>query len=68
MEYRTLGKTGVKVSCLCMGTLTFGNETDEAGAAKIFRRCREAGINCFDTADAYNGGRTEEILGRLMAD
>lgn len=68
MEYRFLGKTGVRVSCLCMGTLTFGNETDEAAAARIFHRCREAGINFFDTADAYNGGRTEEILGKLVPD
>ncbi len=66
MEYRVLGKTGVKVSCLCLGTLTFGNESDEAACAAIFHRCRDAGINFFDTANAYNGGRAEEILGKLI--
>lgn len=66
MKYRTLGRTGVQVSCLCMGTMLFGKETSEEAAAEMFRRCREAGVNFFDTADAYNQGRSEEILGRLM--
>ncbi len=66
MEYRVLGKTGVKVSCLCLGTLTFGNESDEGASAAIFHRCREAGINFFDTANAYNAGRSEEIMGKLI--
>jgi aryl-alcohol dehydrogenase-like predicted oxidoreductase len=56
----------VQVSCLCMGTMLFGKETSEEAAAEMFRRCREAGVNFFDTADAYNQGRSEEILGRLM--
>ena len=66
MKYRILGKTGVQVSCLCMGTMLFGKETSEEASSEIFRRCREAGVNFFDTADAYNQGRSEEILGRLM--
>lgn len=67
MEYRTLGRTGVQVSCLCMGTMSFGGEADEATAAAMFHRCREVGINFFDTANVYNAGRSEEILGGLIA-
>jgi aryl-alcohol dehydrogenase-like predicted oxidoreductase len=67
MEYRFLGNTGVKVSALCFGTMSFGGDADEETSAAMFRRCREAGINFFDCADAYQGGRAEEILGRLMA-
>ena len=66
MKYRTLGQTGVQVSCLCMGTMLFGLETTEKDSEAIFRRCREVGINFFDTADAYNKGHSEEILGRLI--
>lgn len=68
MEYRVLGQTGVKVSCLCFGTMTFGRECDEETSAAIFRRCREVGINFFDCANVYAEGRSEEILGRLIAD
>ena len=67
MEYRTLGRTGVQVSCLCFGTMSFGGDADEATSAAMFARCRDAGINFFDTANAYSGGRSEEILGRLIA-
>jgi aryl-alcohol dehydrogenase-like predicted oxidoreductase len=68
MEYRLLGGTGVKVSTLCFGTMTFGGDADEATSAALFARCRDAGINFFDTANTYAHGRSEEILGRLMAD
>ena len=68
MEFQTLGKTGLRVSCLCMGTVTFGREADEETAAAMFHRCREAGINFFDTANVYADGQAEEILGRLIAD
>ncbi|HUV89207.1 MAG TPA: aldo/keto reductase, partial [Anaerolineae bacterium] len=68
MEYRRLGRTGIQVSCLGLGTLTFGREADEETCAALFHRCREAGINLFDTANVYAGGRSEEILGRLIAD
>ena len=68
MEYRLLGGTGVKVSALCFGTMTFGGDADEAASAALFARCRDAGINFFDSADTYTHGRSEEILGRLMAD
>lgn len=66
MEYRTLGRTGVQVSRLCFGTMSFGGDADEATSAAMFHRCREFGINFFDTADVYNQGRAEVILGRLI--
>lgn len=68
MDYRFLGNTGIKVSELCMGTWSFGGEADEEASAAIFHRCREAGINIFDCADVYQSGRSEEILGDLVAD
>ncbi|MBM4460608.1 MAG: aldo/keto reductase [Chloroflexi bacterium] len=68
MEYRTLGRTGVQVSCLCCGAMAFGGDADEATSAAMFHRCREAGVNFFDTANSYSGGRSEEILGRLIAE
>jgi aryl-alcohol dehydrogenase-like predicted oxidoreductase len=66
MDYRALGRTGVKVSQLCFGTMSFGGDADAAEAGRMYRACRDAGINFFDTADQYNGGRAEEILGALM--
>lgn len=68
MEYRALGQTGVKVSSLCFGTMSFGDIADEAESARMFKRCREVGINFFDCANVYAGGRSEEILGDLIAD
>lgn len=65
MEYRVLGRTGVRVSRLCFGTMSFGGDADEASSAAMYRACREAGINFFDTADQYSKGRSEEILGEL---
>lgn len=67
MEYRLLGRTGVKVSQLCFGTMSFGSIADEAESARMFNRCREVGINFFDCANVYAGGRSEEILGKLLA-
>jgi aryl-alcohol dehydrogenase-like predicted oxidoreductase len=66
MEYRTLPKTALKVSRLSFGTMTFGGQTDEAEAARMLDRALDAGINFIDTANAYNQGRSEEILGRLL--
>jgi len=68
MDYRILGRTGVKVSSLCFGTMSFGDIADEAESARMFNRCREVGINFFDCANVYAGGRSEEILGDLIAD
>jgi aryl-alcohol dehydrogenase-like predicted oxidoreductase len=62
-----MGRTGVRVSQLCFGTMSFGGDADEAAAAAMFKAVRDAGINFFDTADQYNQGRSEEILGRLAA-
>lgn len=67
MQYRLLGRTGVQVSSLCFGTMSFGGDADEETSAAMFQRCREAGINFFDTANVYSTGRSEEILGRLIA-
>ena len=64
---RFLGRTGVKVSPIALGTMAFGGDADEATAKQIWRAAREAGINLIDTADVYTEGRSEEIVGRLMA-
>ena len=66
MKFKALGRTGVQVSQLCSGTMAFGGDADEAASAAMFKTCRDAGINFFDTADQYSKGRSEEILGRLM--
>ena len=68
MEYKVLGQTGMKVSQLCFGTMSFGGDADEATSAAMFKQCREAGINFFDCANVYAEGRSEEILGKLIAD
>ncbi len=67
MEYRNLGKSGLKVSPLCLGTMMFGGATDEATAARIIGRAQEQGVNFIDTADGYAEGRSEEITGRAIA-
>jgi aryl-alcohol dehydrogenase-like predicted oxidoreductase len=67
MEYRALGRTGVQVSRLCFGTMSFGGDADEAMSRSMFLRCREAGINFFDCADVYAGGKSETLLGKFMA-
>lgn len=66
MQYRVLGRTGIQVSSLCMGTMTFGGLADKQTSIAMFNRCREKGINFFDCADVYNQGRAEEILGECL--
>lgn len=66
MEYRLLGKTGVKVSSLCFGTMSFGGDADEETSKAMYARCRDAGINFFDTANSYGRGRSETILGQFI--
>ncbi len=74
MNYRQLGRTGLRVSEICFGTMTFGGEgiyqaigtTAQAEADRLVAACRDAGINFFDTADTYSMGRAEEILGRAL--
>ncbi|MGE0548105.1 MAG: aldo/keto reductase [Kofleriaceae bacterium] len=62
-----LGKTGVKVSRLALGAMAFGGDADEATAREIWAAARDAGVNFVDTADVYNEGRSEQIVGRLIA-
>src|SRR5215475_3769845 len=66
MKTKLLGRTGVSVSELCFGTMSFGGDADEATAAAMYKAVRDAGINFFDTANEYSKGKSEEILGRLM--
>ena len=66
MRNTLLGKTGVHVSALCFGTMSFGGDSDEAECKAVFSRCMDAGINFYDCASNYAGGRAEEILGTLM--
>ena len=68
MEYRTVGKTGIFVSNLCFGTMSFGGNADAETSKSMFRHCRDIGINFFDTADVYSTGRAEEILGECISD
>jgi aryl-alcohol dehydrogenase-like predicted oxidoreductase len=67
VDYRNLGRSGLKVSPLCLGTMMFGGATDEPTAQRIVAKAREAGVNFIDTADAYNGGRSEEVTGRAIS-
>src|SRR4051794_18744785 len=72
MEYRQLGRSGLRVSSLALGTMTFGTNatvgtTDVAGARRQLDMCLDAGINLIDTADVYDAGRAEEILGEALA-
>ena len=66
ITYRRLGKGGLEVSSLCLGAMMFGDQADEAEADRIVQRARDAGINFIDTADAYGGGRSEEIVGKTV--
>jgi len=66
MDCGSLGRAGLKVSRLCLGTMTFGEQADEQESARMVDRALEEGINFFDTADMYCGGASEEILGRAL--
>ncbi|MGH2851644.1 MAG: aldo/keto reductase [Solirubrobacteraceae bacterium] len=69
MEHRTLGRTGVRVSPLCLGAMMFGDwgNTDHADSIRVIHRALDAGINVIDTADVYSRGESEEIVGRALA-
>src|SRR5690349_14510437 len=69
MELRTLGRTGVKVSPLCLGAMMFGawGNTDHDDSIRIIHRALDAGINFIDTADVYSGGESEEIVGKALS-
>ena len=66
MESTNLSNTGLKVSRLCFGTMTFGGQTDEQTSVHMVERCLDAGINFFDTANVYTGGTSETMLGRAL--
>ncbi len=66
MDYRSLGRTGVMVSPLCLGTMNFGEPTDEKDSIAIIDRALDAGINFVDTANVYNGGESERIVGKAL--
>ena len=66
MEYRNLGRAGVKVSALCLGCMNFGWRTEEAESLRIIEEALDAGINFVDTANVYGGGSSETILGKAV--
>ena len=66
MDYRSLGRTGVQVSPLCLGTMNFGGPTPEEEALKITARALDAGINFVDSANVYTGGESERITGKAL--
>ena len=69
MEYRPLGRTGVQVSKLCLGTMMFGawGNSDHDDSVRIIHRALDAGVNFVDTADVYSDGESEEIVGKALA-
>ncbi|MCK1398398.1 aldo/keto reductase [Bradyrhizobium sp. 4] len=66
MQYRQLGRSDLKVSPICLGTMMFGGPTDEATSKRIITKAHEAGVNFIDTADAYSKGASEEVVGRAI--
>ncbi|HEY9076762.1 MAG TPA: aldo/keto reductase [Anaerolineaceae bacterium] len=66
MEYRMLGRTGVMVSPLCLGAMNFGGPTNETDSIAIINRALDGGINFIDTANSYNGGESERIVGEAL--
>jgi aryl-alcohol dehydrogenase-like predicted oxidoreductase len=68
MDYRYLGRSALRVSPLCVGTMMFGGATDEPTATRVLDKARGQGINFLDAADLYNMGRTEEVVGRAIRD
>ncbi len=67
MEYRQLGRSGLKISPICLGTMMFGGPADEAASKRIIAKAREAGVNFIDTADAYSNGGSETVVGRAIS-
>jgi aryl-alcohol dehydrogenase-like predicted oxidoreductase len=66
MQYRRMGRSGLKVSEICLGTMTFGHGTDQAEAKRIVDRAFDAGVNFFDTANGYSNGQSEIMLGEIL--
>ena len=67
MEYRTLGRSSVKVSALCLGCMSFGRRTEQDEAIRIIHAAIDAGINFLDTANIYARGVSEEMTGKALA-
>ena len=67
MEHRNLGRTGLRVSRVCLGTMMFGGATDRHTAGTIVNAARDTGVNFIDTANGYNKGESERIVGKLIA-
>ncbi|MEN4888273.1 MAG: aldo/keto reductase [Erwinia billingiae] len=67
MQYRYMGRSGLKVSEICLGTMMFGGVTDEATSRQIIAAARDSGVNFIDTADVYNKGESERVVGRAIA-
>ncbi|MCG0239472.1 MAG: aldo/keto reductase [Firmicutes bacterium] len=67
MEYRRLGRSGLKVSAITLGTMTFGEKVPESEAVRIIHYALDAGVNVIDTADIYAGGESERIVGKALA-
>ena len=68
MQYQPLGRTGVNVSPICLGTMMFGGQTTEQASIRIMHRAHDQGINFFDTANIYNAGESEVVVGKAIAD
>ncbi|MFW6368840.1 MAG: aldo/keto reductase, partial [Spirochaetota bacterium] len=66
MEYRSLGRTGVRVSALCLGTMNFGSRTSEKESLRIMAHAVDAGVNFIDTANIYSNGDSERIVGKAI--
>ena len=66
MEYRRLGNCGLKVSEICLGTMTFGHGTDEEESERMVHLAWDTGVNFFDTANSYGGGQSEILLGKAL--
>jgi len=66
MQYKSLGGSGIQISRLCLGTMSFGGRADRSESERLYRLARERGINCFDCANVYQKGEAERILGALI--
>lgn len=66
MDYRRMGRSGLKVSEICLGTMTFGHGADAAESGRILDACIDAGVNFLDVANSYNAGLSEEMVGALL--
>ncbi|MGD8240625.1 MAG: aldo/keto reductase, partial [Armatimonadota bacterium] len=66
MQYRQLGRTGTRVSAMCLGTMSFGGRTDEPTSIKMVYEAIDMGINLIDTANVYGRGVSEEITGKAL--